>query len=220
MELEKIPPCMLFDGLSETECHSVLGCIGGRVRPMRRGEQLCRAGECPAEMGVILQGEVDILHTDYWGSETLMTRLGTGALFAEVFAGQGAELPYDAVAASDGAVLWLRPERLMTSCCEGCAFHRRLQMNLMGILAARTREMSRKAAILSQRSIRGRLMEYLSDRAREAGNNRFELKFTRQQLADYLAVDRSAMTVELGKMQREGILRVEKRVFTLLEPDR
>ena len=159
---------------------------------------------------------VDILSTDYWGSETLMARLGPGELFGEVFAGQGVELPYDLVAAEDCRILWLRPDRLMTGCCEACGFHQRLQRNLLALLAARTREMSRKAAILSQRSIRGRLMEYLSDRARAAGSASFELGFTRQRLADYLAVDRSAMTVELGKMQKEGILRVERRRITLL----
>ena len=106
-------------------------------------------------MGLVLEGRVDILSTDYWGSETLMARLGPGELFGEVFAGQGVELPYDLVAAEDCRILWLRPDRLMTGCCEACGFHQRLQRNLLALLAARTREMSRKAAILSQRSIRG-----------------------------------------------------------------
>ena len=181
-----------------------------------QGALLAHAGEELAAMGLVLEGRVDILSTDYWGSETLMARLGPGELFGEVFAGQGVELPYDLVAAEDCRILWLRPDRLMTGCCEACGFHQRLQRNLLALLAARTREMSRKAAILSQRSIRGRLMEYLSDRARAAGSASFELGFTRQRLADYLAVDRSAMTVELGKMQKEGILRVERRQITLL----
>ena len=96
-------------------------------------------------------------------------------------------------------------------------FHQRLQRNLLALLAARTREMSRKAAILSQRSIRGRLMEYLSDRARAAGSASFELGFTRQRLADYLAVDRSAMSTALGKLRDEGVLTFQKNHFHLLQ---
>ena len=217
---ENLSALPLFRGLTEEECRAVLGCIGGRESRANKGELLARAGEELPEMGIVLEGQIDILRTDYWGGETLMARLDRGELFGEVFAGQGVELPYDVLAAEPCRVLWIRPGRLMESCCENCAFHRRLQQNLLALLAARTREMSRKAAILSHRSIRGRLMEYLSHRAREAGENRFELGFTRQRLADYLAVDRSAMTVELGRMQKEGILRVEKRWITLLrEPD-
>ena len=216
MENRMLSEYRLFAGLSEEECQAVLGCIGGWESPAQKGELLAHAGEELTAMGLVLEGRVDILSTDYWGSETLMARLGPGELFGEVFAGQGVELPYDLVAAEDCRILWLRPDRLMTGCCEACGFHQRLQRNLLALLAARTREMSRKAAILSQRSIRGRLMEYLSDRARAAGSASFELGFTRQRLADYLAVDRSAMTVELGKMQKEGILRVERRRITLL----
>ena len=196
----------LFAGLSEEECQAVLGCIGGWESPAQKGELLAHAGEELAAMGLVLEGRVDILSTDYWGSETLMARLGPGELFGEVFAGQGVELPYDLVAAEDCRILWLRPDRLMTGCCEACGFHQRLQRNLLALLAARTREMSRKAAILSQRSIRGRLMEYLSDRARAAGSASFELGFTRQRLADYLteleSLDQSFRDVVAGGSRR------------------
>ena len=117
----------LFAGLSEEECQAVLGCIGGWESPAQKGELLAHAGEELAAMGLVLEGRVDILSTDYWGSETLMARLGPGELFGEVFAGQGVELPYDLVAAEDCRILWLRPDRLMTGCCEACGFHQRLQ---------------------------------------------------------------------------------------------
>ena len=112
----------LFAGLSEEECQAVLGCIGGWESPAQKGELLAHAGEELAAMGLVLEGRVDILSTDYWGSETLMARLGPGELFGEVFAGQGVELPYDLVAAEDCRILWLRPDRLMTGCCEACGF--------------------------------------------------------------------------------------------------
>lgn len=120
----------LFAGLSEEECQAVLGCVGGWESPAQKGELLAHAGEELAAMGLVLEGRVDILSTDYWGSETLMARLGPGELFGEVFAGQGVELPYDLVAAEDCRILWLRPDRLMTGCCEACGFHQRLQRNL------------------------------------------------------------------------------------------
>ena len=106
----------LFAGLSEEECQAVLGCVGGWESPAQKGELLAHAGEELAAMGLVLEGRVDILSTDYWGSETLMARLGPGELFGEVFAGQGVELPYDLVAAEDCRILWLRPDRLMTGC--------------------------------------------------------------------------------------------------------
>ena len=100
-----------------------------------------------------------------------------------------------------------------------CAQHRQLTQNLIRVLAQKNMQLNEKAGYLSQRSTREKLLSYLSAQARRAGSASFRIPFDRQQLADFLSVNRSAMSAELSRMQEEGLLRVSRSAFTLLQKD-
>ncbi len=195
---------------------SALACLGAREAAFAKGEAILRAGESVRDLGIVLEGAVLVVAEDFWGNRSIVTRVGEGGAFAEAFASLGAPARFNVVADAPTRVLFLDVERVLTTCSATCRFHQQLVRNLVAVLAAKNLELSKKAGVLSQRTIRSKAMEYLSEQARRAGSASFSIPFTRQQLADYLAVDRSSLSVELGKMAKEGILRFERNRFELL----
>lgn len=206
----------LFGGMSAEDTASILGCLGAREVPFAKGEAVVRAGETVRDLGIVLAGSVLVVAEDFWGNRSIVARVGEGGTFAEAFASLGAPARFGVVAGEAARVLLLDVERVLTTCSAACRFHRQLVRNLVAVLADKNLELSQKTSVLSQRTIRSKVMEYLSDQARRAGSPAFAIPFTRQQLADYLAVDRSSLSVELGKMSREGIVRFERNRFELL----
>ncbi len=206
----------LFEGIGEGDRAALLACLGARERSIPKGQCFLRAGDVTRDLGVVLCGGVDLTREDHWGNTSLLARVGPGGTFAEVYAALGVPLAVDVTAAEETAVLLLNVDRALTGCAAACRFHQRLVRNLVMLLAQKNRALSQKADVLAQRTTREKLLTYLSAQAEAARSDAFTIPFTRQQLADYLAVDRSAMTVELGKLAKEGVLRFEKNRFELL----
>ncbi len=213
---QKLKCSQLFSGMSERELEQILHCLSAQARTYGKGEFLFHSGDAARDIGVVLEGSLHLSQEDYWGNRSLLARVGEYEAFGETFACRKAPFSFDIVAAQECRVLFLDVERVLTSCSNACQFHQRLVRNLLTLLAEKNLELSQKAEVLAQRTIRSKLMEYLSGQARRRHAVSFDIPFNRQQLADYLSVDRSAMTVELGKMAREGILRFEKNHFELL----
>ena len=169
-------------------------------------------------MGVVLTGSLHIVQEDFWGRRTILTHIGPGELFGEAFAFAELErLPVSAMAAEDAEVLLLDQRKIMSPCPEACGFHSDLVGNMLRILARKNVGLVQKIAHLTRRSTREKLLSYLSIRAREAGSGSFSIPFNRQELADYLAVDRSALSNELSKMRDEGILEFDRNEFELFK---
>lgn len=208
----------LFQGVTEEDTASILACLGAREALFSKGETILRAGETAHELGIVLAGSVLVVAEDFWGNRSIVARVGEGGAFAEAFASLGAPARFGAVADEAARILFLNVERVLTTCSSACRFHQQLVRNLVTVLAGKNLELAQKASVLSQRTIRSKVMEYLSEQARRAGSPSFAIPFTRQQLADYLAVDRSSLSVELGRMAREGIVRFERNRFELLWP--
>lgn len=206
----------LFEGMEETEIQSILECLSAQRRQYDKGEVLFHAGDTSQRIGVVLSGSVHFTKEDYWGNRLLLSRIGEAEVFGEAYAGLHSGFAFDITAAEKTQILFLDLNRVLTSCPKACQFHQRLIRNLLTLLACKNMELTKKVDVLSQRTVRSKLMEYLSTQARLQRCVSFDIPFNRQQLADYLAVDRCSMTVELGKMQKEGILRFEKNHFTLL----
>lgn len=206
----------LMEGLTDGEIEEILRCLSAVERSFGRGETLFRAGEPLGTMGLVLEGEVCLEKADFWGNRSLLAQVGPGEIFGEVYACEpGRPLHVNVVAGEAGKVLLLDVERVLRTCTNACPFHARLIRNLLGVTARRAYGLSRKLEHISCRTTRAKLLSYLSERAEEAGSSRFSIPFSRQELADYLAVDRSAMSTELGKLRREGILDFEKNRFEL-----
>ncbi len=209
----------LFLGIGEHETAAVLSCLGARERTYRKDEVIFRAGSAVTEIGLVETGSVNIIVNFYWGNSHIFGHVGSGQIFAENYAAiPGKELVCDVVAAEESTVLFLKLEKLMTSCQKACPFHSRIIHNLLRISAQKNLNLSSRMMHTASRSLRERLLSYLSEQAAEHGNAHFTIPFDRQQLADYLAVDRSAMSNELSKMQRDGLISYHKNEFTLCQP--
>ena len=160
-----------------------------------------------------------VLQEDFWGNRNLLAAVGPGELFAEAFACAHAVSPVSVQCTTDGSVLYLNVRAVFSPCEKACAQHKTLSQNLIRVLAEKNMQLNEKAGFLSQRTTREKLLAYLSAQARRAGSASFRIPFDRQQLADYLSVNRSAMSAELSNMQRDGLLRTDRSCFTLCQPE-
>ena len=206
----------LFRGATPGEVEEMLSCLSAERRGFAKGEMVCRMGDVVTSLGMVLSGSVLIENDDLWGNTTVLDHVGPGQIFAETYACTfGEPLMVNVVAAGPVEVLFLNMNRVLTVCSHACGHHNRLIRNLLAISAQKNLNLSRKIFHTASKSIRGRLLSYLSDQAVRSGSASFTIPFNRQQLADYLNVDRSALSNELSKMQKEKLLEVQKNRFEL-----
>lgn len=195
----------------------MLHCLWDGQRQFQKGELIYHAGDTVSSLGIVLSGRVLIENSDLWGNTSILDSVGPGQIFAETYAcSPGQRLMVNVVAIEASDVLFLSINKVKSVCSQACACHNKLISNLLFISAQKNLNLSRKILHTSAKSIRGRLLSYLSDQAALNGSQEFTILFNRQQLADYLCVDRSALSNELSKMQRDGLLRVDKNHFYLM----
>lgn len=216
MELTQTP---LFAGTQPQEAQAMLRCLGAYTRSYPRGDTIFHVGQTVDALGVVLSGSVTIESTDIWGARSILGRAAAGEIFAETYAAIPSEpLLVDVTAAEDAQVLFLQVAKLLHTCPASCAHHSRLIENLLQISARKNLSLSRRILHTTPKSIRGRVLSYLSEQAALGGSPSFTIPFDRQQLADYLGVDRSALSATLSKLRQEGILTCRKNSFTLHRP--
>ena len=166
----------------------------------------------------VLSGAVDMIKEDVWGNKTILTRMGKNELFGETFACGEDSLSVVTFVAPYGARVLLIPfHRVMHNCANACAFHQKLIENMVKVIAGKNRELMRKIEVVSKRTIRDKLLAYLSLQAQTQDSPYFDIPLGRVELAEYLCVDRSALTRELAKMKEEGILDYDRNSFRLLQ---
>ena len=208
---------ILFQGIEPEEVKGMLSCLGAEVRSYQRGSVIYHMGDHISSMGIVLSGSVSIENDDVWGNKSILDKAGPGQVFAETYACVPDEpLMISIVALETTEILFLDMERVMHTCSNACSFHGKLIRNLLSVSLQKNLNLSRRIFHTSSKSIRGRLLSYLSFQATQHGSRSFTIPFRRQQLADYLSVDRSAMSNELSKMQKDGLLQVERNHFTLI----
>lgn len=213
IQLSKIP---IFQGVEEPEIASLLQCLQATKRTYQKGETILSEGSITENMGIVLSGMALISCGDIWGNTSVLGHVTPGSVFAEVYACiPGEPLLITVSAAEDTTVLFMNVGRILSTCTNACPFHTRLARNLLTVCAHKSLQLSQRILHTSSKSIRGRLMSYFSQCAKQAGNSTFQIPYNRQQLADYLGVDRSAMCHELSKMQKEGLISYEKNRFSL-----
>lgn len=206
----------LFEGLAEPEIRNILECVDSRTRSFQKGEYIYRAGDPVSAFGMVLSGSVLVTQEDFWGNRHIVTILEEKECFAESFASApNTVLNVSVVAQTSCIVLFLSVQRVLEACPCHCTHHQKLVRNLLSILAYKNLELSEKLSHLSQRTTRAKLLSYLSAQAQRQGKNPFEIPFSRQQLADYLLVERSGLSAELGRMQKDGLMVVDKSRFEL-----
>ena len=208
--------CPLFQGLTEEEISRALECLPGRTARYPRGGMLSPAEDAAGSVGIVLEGRVHIVTEDFWGNQGILGEAGPGQVFGESLACfPQAAAGIHVLAVEDSLLLFLPLDRLLSPCGSACPFHARIIRNLAAVLAEKNLLLTRKAEHMSQRSLRKKLLSYLSWQAKLHGSPCFSIPFNRQQLADYLAVDRSALSAELSRMRREKLLDFQKQWFCL-----
>ena len=208
----------LFHGIREDEIKDLLSCLNAREKTYKKDETILRAGDTVSQIGLVEEGSVNIVVNFYWGNSNIFGHVEKGSIFAENYAAvPGKELICDVVAAEDARVVFLDMNKLESTCGKSCTFHNRLIHNLLKISAQKNLGLSSRMMHIAPKSLRERLLSYLSEQAMEHGSAHFTIPFDRQQLADYLGVDRSAMSNELSKMQKDGLIAYRKNEFTLKE---
>lgn len=206
----------LFYDIAEPEIESMMSCLSATTRSFQKGECIFRRGERIISVAMLLEGSIHIQKEDFWGNLSILNTISEGELLGEVYAClDGAEILYDAIAVKPCTVLFLDINRVLTMCPSACPFHGRLIRNLLSVVASKSRALTQKLEYMSQRTTREKLLSYLSEQSLRAGSPSFDIPFNRQQLADFLSVDRSAMSNELCKMRDEGVLLFDKNHFTL-----
>lgn len=208
-------PAAFFQGISEEEKRALLKCLSPVEKQYQKEEILFSPGALLPGVGYLTEGSVLLQKEDYWGNRRILARLFPGDIFGESYVCLALPLDLSVQAADACRVLFMDIQKLLTVCSSACPFHNRLVKNLMNILAEKNRRLTQKLDCTAPRKIRDRLAAYFSQRVQETGSDTFEIPFTRQQLADYLYVDRSAMTTELYKMMEEGLLTFHKNRFTM-----
>ena len=207
----------LFDGVSPEDRKTMLGCIGYHIGTFRKGDIVAFEGENLKHIGIVLSGSVDMVKEDLWGNKTMLVRVRRDDLFGETFACGSDNLSVVTFLVSEDArILFMPFNRVMHSCTMACAFHHRLIENMVHIIANKNRDLMRKVEVVSKRSIREKLLTYLSLQAQIQQTRYFEIPLGRVELAEYLCVDRSALTRELVKMKDEGLIDYDKNCFRIL----
>ena len=208
----------LFEGITPEERKGMLGCIGYHLERFRKGDIIAIEEENIRNVGIVLSGSVDMVKEDVWGNKVLVARMGKNEIFGESFAwGKNKQSAVTFIVSEDADVLVIPLDRVMHSCTNTCACHHQLVENMVHIIADKNRDLIRKIEVISKRTIREKLLAYLSSQAQAQNARYFEIPLGRTELAEYLCVDRSALTRELVKMRDDGLIDYDKNCFRILE---
>ena len=218
---EILSQCSLFTGITQEELNSMLTCLNGTIIRTPKGSPVFLEGDPATFVGVVLSGMVQILRTDFYGNRSVLTVVSPGGLFGEAFACAGVEtLPVSAIALQNCAVLLLDCKRVLTGCSNACPFHSRLVRNLLQGIAQKNLMLTSKIRCMSQKTTQEKLMEFLLEQAKQHDSAEFVIPYDRQALADYLGVERSAMSAELSKLKKAGRIDCSGSRFRVLTPDK
>lgn len=206
----------LFSGIEKEILPDVLDCLGVTMQSVKKNQVIFAEGDIAKYVGIVLSGEVQMVRDDFYGNRSIIMHMEPSHLFAETFACAGLErMPASIVASEDGDVMFIDCKRILTVCNNACSFHNRLIQNLLRIVATKTISFDKKIDITSQKSTRDKLITFLNHEAKKTGSNEFTINYDRQELADYLGVERSAMSAELSKLKKDGLIDYNKNRFII-----
>jgi CRP-like cAMP-binding protein len=207
----------LFMQINEEDIMEILGCLLAKEKNYNKDEYILSAENQTNDVGIVLTGSVRVINEDYWGNTSILTKLGPGEMFGEAFASAEVDkLPVSVIANGECTVLFINYRKIITTCASDCGFHNQLIRNMIKILASKNVMLTQKLEHMGKRTTREKLLSYLSSEAKKIETNYFVISYNRQELADYLSVDRSAMSNELCKLRDEGLIEFHKNEFRLL----
>lgn len=215
--LEILKKCPLFDGIEENNLIKMLSCLGAKVLNFDKKFTVFSEGSKAKYLGIVLSGSVQTVLIDYDGNRSILSNMEASEVFAEDYAcAEISAIPVTVVANEPSEVMFIDCSHILHTCSNNCGFHQQLIYNLMKDLATKTIMFHQRVEVTSKRTTREKLMTYLSIEAKKCSSNSFDIPFDRQELADYLEVDRSGLSAEISKLRSEGILESSKNHFRLL----
>lgn len=214
--LKILKKSQLFSGVAEDEIEAMLDCLSAELRTYQKGSYVLHQGEYLHHITVLVAGSLLIQKDDFWGNRSIINKINVGEMFGEAYVTPGSEaLLNDVIATEDSAIIFFDVHKILTACSSACRFHSMVIQNLFYAISVKNRSLVQKLGHMSKRTTREKLLSYLSEQAKKQGVSSFEIPFNRQQLADFLSVDRSAMSNELCKLRDEGLLSFERNHFQL-----
>lgn len=207
---------LLFSGISEQEFSSMRTCLKAENKNFPKGAFVLRAGDTAESIGLVLSGNVLIVQEDIWGNRNILSKAGPGQAFAAAYAcAPGSRLNVSVMAETPVTAMFINVKRILDVCPSACSHHSRVLRNLLGELAEKNLRLGEKLTHMGQRTTRAKIMSFLSAEAQRRRACEFEISFSRQQFADYLGVERSGLSQELGRLKKEGLLDYHKSHFIL-----
>lgn len=214
---EVLRQCALFQDMEESELTGLLSCLGAKISAVFKDQAIFTEGDPAQYMGIVLSGSAQVVRDDYYGTRSIVAVIETSQLFAETFACAGIKaIPVSVIAVCDSEIMLMDCRRILTMCSSACAFHTRLINNLLRVVANKNLLLNQKLEFTSKRTTREKLMAYLLAQAKKAENNEFLIPYNRQALADYLEVERSAMSAEISKLCKDGVIDTKRNWFKIL----
>lgn len=215
--LDVLKTVRLFKGIEEADLQPLLSCLGAKLVRYEKGQTVFSSGDSMEHFGIVLSGQVQVVQDDYYGSRSILALIDVGNLVGESFAcAETKALPVSVITTTESELLFIDCHRLAVPCAKACGFHSRLIQNMLSIISMKNITLTEKIEFTSKRTTRGKLLAYLSAEAKKSGSSHFCIPFNRQELADYLSVERSAMSAELSKLRDDGVLKFHKNQFELL----
>lgn len=206
----------LFQGITTEELPAMLSCLGAQTSAYQKGQTLLSAGSRPEHIGIVLSGQLQVIKDDAEGNHTLLAALAPADIFAEALCCAGVEeSPIAVVAGLDSTVLLLKFPHMLRTCSSSCVFHQKLIENMLGIIAQKNIYLQNRIELIRIKSIRAKVLSYLEPFASAHGSS-FSIPLSRGEMADYLCVDRSALSHELIRMKRDGLIDYHKNTFVVV----
>ncbi|MDR2530931.1 MAG: Crp/Fnr family transcriptional regulator [Oscillospiraceae bacterium] len=207
----------LFDGISAEDLGAMLNCLGAILKTYDKDAIVYFEGDRVTDLGLLVGGRLHLVKNDVWGNSTIVTELTPPDMFAESAVCSGLEtVPVSVIAKERSEILCLDYKRVVTTCSSSCSFHSKLIRNMISVLAWKNIMMSAKMEHMSKRTTKDKLLSYLSGEAGRRNSKSFEIPYNRQELADYLSVERSALSAEMSKLKSDGVIDYRKNHFELL----
>lgn len=204
---EILSQCSLFTDIESSDLKNMLKCLNAKTLEISRGDPVFLEGTPAQYTDVVLSGKIQIVQDDYYGNQSVLAVLEPGELFAEVFAFAGLKtMPVSAIALKNSEILLLDCSRILTTCSNACCFHNQLMKNLLQEMSRKNLAMNQKIRYMSQKTTQEKLTAYLLDQAKQRNCSEFTIPFDRQTLANYLGVERSAMSAEISKLKKAGVI--------------
>lgn len=214
---EALRKCPLFNQIGDEDLTALLSCLGAKVESFGKKYTIFAEGKPAKYIGILLSGSAQVVQVDYYGNRSIIAGVEPSEMFGEAFACAGVmSVPVSVTANEPCEVMLIDCGRIMHSCSSACSFHQQMIYNLMKSLANKNIMFHQKIEITSKRTTGEKLMAYLMLQAKKAGSNSFDIPFDRQELADFLEVDRSGLSAEISKLRSNGVLDSHRKHFKLL----